>query len=181
MVSVRWPEIFQGLDLIDAGLPLQFSHFRLRLPQPVRHTHLAIHRRSGAEMLPSLIAPIRAVVELAEAEVAVGDQGAHATRLSEGQRFAIVTFTACGVEPVGMSCDVAQQVQRMGRAPRLTRTSFDCTVAEALRLTDLAEEQTGATKAVVAPTAIVDTPTRPVPLEELLAFPEPAQRLARLA
>src|SRR5215475_2315758 len=47
------------------------SHFRLRFMQPVRHAHLAVHRRRGGEMLPGLLALVRAPVEFAEAEVAV--------------------------------------------------------------------------------------------------------------
>jgi len=38
----------------------------------------AVHRRRGGEVLAGLLALVRAVVELAEAEVAVGDEGAHA-------------------------------------------------------------------------------------------------------
>jgi hypothetical protein len=49
----------------------------------VRHTHLAVHRRRVDEMLLSLLPLVRAAVELAEAEVAVGDEGAHAARLGE--------------------------------------------------------------------------------------------------
>ena len=39
---------------------------------------LAVHRRRGGKVLLGLLALVRAVVELAEAEVAVGDEGAHA-------------------------------------------------------------------------------------------------------
>src|SRR2546427_4468948 len=48
------------------------------LLQPVRHPHLAVHRRRGGEVLPRLLAFAGAPVELAEAEVAVSDEGAHA-------------------------------------------------------------------------------------------------------
>src|SRR5262249_17380037 len=102
-----------------------------------------------------LLALARGPIEFAEGGVAVGDEGTHAAGLGEGQRFAVVTFTACGVEAVGMSCDVTQQVQRMGRAPGLARTVFDCTVAEALRPVDLAEEQTSSSNAVLGPTPIL--------------------------
>jgi hypothetical protein len=47
----------------------------LRLLQPVRHPHLAIHRRRGSEMLLRLLTLARAPGELAEAEVAVSNQG----------------------------------------------------------------------------------------------------------
>jgi hypothetical protein len=47
----------------------------LRLLQPVRHAQLAVHRRRGGEMLSGRLALVRAVVELTEAEVTVGDEG----------------------------------------------------------------------------------------------------------
>ena len=61
-----------------------------------------------------LLALARAPVELAEAEVAVGDERAHAARLGERQRLAVVGLAALGIEPVGMGRDVAEQVQRIG-------------------------------------------------------------------
>src|SRR5215470_16020835 len=63
----------------------QLSRLRLRLLQPVRHPHLAVHRRRGGEVLLRLLALARAPVELAEAEVAVGDEGAHGAGLGECQ------------------------------------------------------------------------------------------------
>jgi hypothetical protein len=70
----------------------QLSQLRLRLLQPVRHPHLAVHRRRRREVLLGLLALARAPVELAEAEVAVGDEGAHAARLGECQRLAVVAL-----------------------------------------------------------------------------------------
>src|SRR5207244_9619038 len=72
---------------------------------PVRHAHLAVHRRRRGEMLPRLITLARAPEQLAEAEVAVGDEGAHAARLGEHQRFLIVGLASLGIEPVGMGRD----------------------------------------------------------------------------
>jgi hypothetical protein len=79
-------------------------------------------------------------VELGEAEVAVGDEREHAARLGQGQRLAIVGRSALGIEPVGMGRDVAEQVQRVGCVPGLTRGAFYCTVAQALRLVEPAEQ-----------------------------------------
>ena len=59
-------------------------------------------------MLLRLLALARAPVELTEDEVAVGDEGAHIARLGEGQRLAIVSLAAHGVEPVDMGRDVAE-------------------------------------------------------------------------
>jgi hypothetical protein len=66
-----------------AVLLLQFPRLRLRLLQPVRHPHLAVHRRRGGEMLLCLLALAGAPVEFAETEVAVGGEGRIA---SSGQR-----------------------------------------------------------------------------------------------
>src|SRR5262249_48344204 len=56
----------------------RYSHLHLGLLQPVRHPHLAVHRRRGGVVLVRLLALARAPVELAAAEMAVGDKGAHA-------------------------------------------------------------------------------------------------------
>ncbi len=76
-------------------------------------------------------------IEFAEAQVAVRDEGAHAARLGEGQRLAVVSLAALGVEPVGMVRDVAEQVPRMGREPVVLRRGFDRAVAQAPRLEPL--------------------------------------------
>jgi len=47
-------------------------------------------------VLLRLLALTHAAVELAEAEVAVGDEGAHAELAGERQRVAIVVFAALG-------------------------------------------------------------------------------------
>src|SRR2546426_5570263 len=86
----------------------QIPHLRLRLLQPEPHVHVAVHRRRGGEVLLGLLALARAPGELAEAEVAVRDERAHAARLGEGQRLAVVGLAALGVEPVGMDRDVAE-------------------------------------------------------------------------
>jgi Glucose / Sorbosone dehydrogenase len=62
----------------------------LRLLQPVRHAHLAVHRCRGRETLLGLLALIRLDVALGEVEVAMGHEGAHATTLDELERIAIV-------------------------------------------------------------------------------------------
>ena len=90
-------------------------------------------------MLLGLRLVARSPIELAEAEVAVGDERAHAARLGEGQRLAVVSLAALGVEPVGMGRDVAEQVPRMGREPRVTRREFERTVAKAARLVETAK------------------------------------------
>src|SRR5262249_49153352 len=62
--------------------------------QPVRHPHLAVHRCRGGEVLLRLLTLARALVELAEAEVAVGDEGAHTKLLGQDGSLPIV---GCGL------------------------------------------------------------------------------------
>src|SRR5438105_15880971 len=68
----------------------------------------------------------------------------------------------------------------MGRERQLRRTGFDHAGAQASRFVQTAEQQTGATQRVVGPVVLADDSPRGLALEELLAFPEPIQGLARL-
>src|SRR5262249_36782497 len=65
----------ERVNKIPEASSAEVLYLRLRLLQPVRHPHLAIHRRRGGEVLTRLIALAGAPGELAEAEVAVGDEG----------------------------------------------------------------------------------------------------------
>jgi hypothetical protein len=129
----------------------------------------------------SLLALARSPVELAEAEVAMGDERSHAARLGQRQRLEVMGLAALGVEPVGMGRDVAEQVQSMGRVPGLTRGGSDCAVAQAPRLVEPAEQQCGPTQHLVGPPDAAKVSPRQMAPGELLAFAEPRQRLARLA
>jgi hypothetical protein len=62
-------------------------------------------------VLLRLLALSRAPVELAEAEVAVGDERAHAARLGEGQRLAVVAF---GVLSAARRCDITSEAEGVG-------------------------------------------------------------------
>src|SRR5262249_47438673 len=82
-----------------------------RLLHPVRHPHLSIHRRRGGEMLLRLLALARAPVELAEAEVAVGDEGAHAELDGERYRLAVVLLGALDFRRIAMRGDLAEDIE----------------------------------------------------------------------
>jgi hypothetical protein len=58
-----------------------------------------------------------APVELAEAEVAVGDEGTHAARLGKGQGLVIVTSPLAASNWLGMGRDVAEQMPGMAFEP----------------------------------------------------------------
>src|SRR5262245_55619599 len=65
-----------------------------------------------------LLALARAPVELAEAEMAVGDEGAHAEFTREGQRPAVVTFSVLGA---GGRRNVAGEAEGVGLASTSAR------------------------------------------------------------
>src|SRR5262250_3001149 len=150
----------------------RIPHLRLRLLQPVRHVHLAVHRCRGGEVLLCFVALARASIELAQAEVAVGDEGAHAARLGEGQRLAVVGLAALGIEPVGVGRDVTEQVERVGRGPGLTGRGRHRAVAQALRVVETAEHQRGSTQPPIERSEIADGQAVAV----RLAASEPASR-----
>src|SRR5262249_53607511 len=74
----------------SGGVPLGCPQFRLRLLQPEGHTHLAVHRGRGGQVLLRLRLVAGAVVEGAEAKVAVRDEGAHLELVGPCEGLAIV-------------------------------------------------------------------------------------------
>src|SRR6185295_5485575 len=74
----------------------QLPQLGVGLLQPEPHVHLAVHPRCGGELLSGLLALVRVRVELAEAEVAVGDEGTHAELARECQGLAVVAFSGLG-------------------------------------------------------------------------------------
>src|SRR5262245_30638375 len=91
----------------------EFLQLSLRLLEPERHAHLAVHRRRGGEVLACLFALARAREQLPEAEVAVGDEWAHAALEGQGQGVAIETLR---VRAIARRCDVAGQTEGIGFA-----------------------------------------------------------------
>src|SRR5262249_49845216 len=84
---------------------------RLRLYQPASHAHLAVHRGRGRQMFLGLRSVASAAVHLAEAEVAVGDEGAHAELGGECQGLAVVAF---GVPGAACRRDVTGEAEGVG-------------------------------------------------------------------
>src|SRR5260370_2691345 len=64
-----------------------------RLLQPESLVHLAVHGGRRRDVLLRLLESARAPVELAEAQMAVGDKGPHAALLGERQRVAEMTLS----------------------------------------------------------------------------------------
>ena len=117
-----------------------------------------------------LLALACAGVELAEAEVAVGDEGAHAARLGQRQRLAVVSLAGLGVEAVAMGRDVAEQVQNVGHQPLPTRREFDRAVDQTSRIIEPAEHQTGPSQSMVGYAELQDPFPRRLTLEKLIAL-----------
>src|SRR5262249_35539597 len=69
----------------------------------------------------------------------------------------------------------------MCREAGVTRRGCERAVAQALRLVEPTEEETGATQWVAGPGDIADVSLGSMLLKQLLALPEPARSLARLA
>src|SRR5262245_53471531 len=88
---------YRGINSSSQLASARRVYLRLRLLQVEPHIHLAVHRRRGSEVLLCLVALAHAPIEPAEPEVAVGDEGAHAARLGEGQRLPVVSFSALGI------------------------------------------------------------------------------------
>src|SRR5262245_46226586 len=84
----------------------KLPHLCLGLLQPVRHTHLAVYRHGGDAVLLRLLQLAHSTVELAETEVAVGDERAHAERLGERQSLLKRDLGNACVSLVGLRSDV---------------------------------------------------------------------------
>ena len=67
----RTPADFQGEGHLEMSrlrhkwfALTQLTQLRFRLPQPVRHAHMLEHRRRGRQLVPSLLAIVRATIEV---------------------------------------------------------------------------------------------------------------------
>src|SRR5262245_2394790 len=149
------------------------THLALCLLDPERHVHLPVYGRRAGHKLLSPLGLTRAPEEFAEAEVAVGDQGAHAARLGEVQCLAVAGFPALGLGPIGMAGDVGEQVPGMGREPGLRLRALDRAIGEAARLGDPAKKQADATQRSVIPGSMSEDSRGREAIEEMLALPEP--------
>src|SRR5262245_48596165 len=88
------------------------AHFCLRLLQVDPHSHLAVHRRRGGEVLLGLLALARAPIERAEAEMAVRNEGTHAPRLRQRQRLPVSVLGLLHIGRTRSSADGGHGEQR---------------------------------------------------------------------
>ena len=99
---------------------------------------------------------------------------------ASAQRLAVVGLAGLGVEAVGMGRNVAEQMQSVGGVPRVRWRILERAIGQSPRVVESAEQQSGASQPVIVHARLVDGSTRCHAVEELLAFPQTAQRFARL-
>src|SRR5712692_8290558 len=93
----------------------QLSDLGLRPIQPEAHVHLAVHRCRRRQMLSGLPMPVGLQEELAQVEVAMGDERTHAEVAGQGQGLAIVAFRRLDSRRIATGDDFAEQAE----TPRL--------------------------------------------------------------
>src|SRR5262249_33265152 len=157
----------------------KIHHIHFPLLEPEVHVHLAVHGGRDGEILAGPLR-IAAAVELAQAEVAMRDQRAHAVRLGERKCLQVARYPALEIEPVGMTCNVAEQSQRVRGEAGLVLRGFERTIAQSARLIDPPEQQTCVAHRVIRPAAMADDAPRRLALEQLFSLLDPTQRFPRL-
>ena len=101
-------------------LLLQLLPLRLRLLQPVRHAHVAVHGRRGGEVFLRLLPLARAPRELGEAEVAVSNKRAHTAWLGEFQSPVIVVRGDGRLRLMAVRDYVSEDPKRVSLLPSFT-------------------------------------------------------------
>jgi hypothetical protein len=100
----------------DSGVSRgQGCRLHLRLLQPEPHVHLAVHRRGGGEVLLGRLMVAGPPVELAEAEVAVGEKRAHPELVGQCGGLAVSRLGLIGMGWIATRGDLTKEVER----PRL--------------------------------------------------------------
>jgi hypothetical protein len=90
---------------------------RLRLGEVEAHFHLSVHRSRGPQMLLGLRAVPSSSIELAEAEVAVGDEGAHAEAGRPRQCLLVGSLGLPDARRVGPRSDLTEKTPRPRHGP----------------------------------------------------------------
>ena len=91
----------------------------------------------------------RAVVELAEAEVAVGDEGAHTASGRDAQCLLVPPYTPIWVPLLRVAREFSEQVQRIGKE-RVEWRQCERPIGEAPSLIEPLQQETRTPKQVVA-------------------------------
>jgi hypothetical protein len=93
-----------------------------------------VHRRRGGEVLMRLLALARAPVELAEAEVAVGDEGALAKLGRECEGLLVLIFGGHAVEPLQRHIGNNSLRSHLAAAAPEPTSGLQCTMCKRVRL-----------------------------------------------
>ena len=109
----------------------------------------------------------------------MGDERAHAARLGEGQRLAVVGLAALGIEPVGVGRDVPEQVERVGHEPNGVRRGFKRAVGEKLCVIEVAEQQISLTKGEGGHKSIGESSTRALKLKKMFVLTKSIRRIGQ--
>ncbi len=75
-------------------------------------------------MLLSVRAVARASVELAKAEVTVGNEWAHAEIGGQGESLPVAVFSLPDIEGIAMQADLAEEADRMSQDPALASSAL---------------------------------------------------------
>src|SRR5512145_1721764 len=92
---------------------------RLDLFQPETHVHIAIHHRSGHQMLSGFLTLAGPYIELAEAEVTVREERAHAQLAGNGHGLCVGGFSSFDVRGLAVRIDLGQTPESPGLLRRL--------------------------------------------------------------
>lgn len=68
-------------------------------------------------------------------------EGTHPARGGKRQRLTVTAFTALGVEPIGVSRDITEQMESLSREPGMGRRKLDRSIAEAAGIVEAAKEE----------------------------------------
>ena len=120
----------------------------------------------------SLLAIAPALLKFAKAQAAVGDGRTHAARLGERQCLAVVELTQPCIETIRVGGEVAEQMLRLSREPRLAQRGLNRALAKAPCLIKSAERQRGMPQPIIDPSEHNEVSLRDIPREKLLTFPQ---------
>src|SRR5215468_5301218 len=103
-----WKYPGEAGHLRRSRLPQQLQ-LGLRLIEPVRYAHFAVHRRGGVQMFLGLHPLTGALAEVSEPEMAVGDKGPKPKLACYRERLPVVHLRGSGIRRIGERDDVTEQ------------------------------------------------------------------------
>jgi hypothetical protein len=115
----------------------------LPLLEPGAHIHFAIHCPSAGEILSGIIRLSNAAIEFTETAVAMSDKRAHAVSFGEPQCLFVGGCAVFGIEAIVTGCYIAEKSMCVRREARLAPRGFKGAIAEAARVIEPAQQQTG--------------------------------------